>query len=122
MLPGQILPEQMSPWQLKSVQEGPRNLFLKFGQNHVSNSWDIADIEFVVVLLRVGGWVGGRVAGWVGGWVGGVSEFGNKAISASIEVEVELSWVEAELGKISWSPFPDTFLRNQYSTYIFWLF
>ena len=35
--------------------------------------------------------------GWVGGWVGGrVSENGNKAISASIEVEVELSCVEAE--------------------------
>ena len=30
---------------------------------------------------------GGRVAGWVGG----LSETGNKAISASIEVEVELS-------------------------------
>ena len=41
------------------------------------------DIEFVVVLLRVAGWVGGRVGGWV-------SENGNKAISASIEVEVEL--------------------------------
>ena len=26
-----------------------------------------------------------------GGWVGGLSETGNKAISASIEVEVELS-------------------------------
>ena len=38
--------------------------------------------------------MGGRVAGWVGG----LSENGNKAISASIEVEVELSWVEAELG------------------------
>ena len=29
--------------------------------------------------------------GWVGGRVGGLSETGNKAISASIEVEVELS-------------------------------
>ena len=34
---------------------------------------------------------GGRVAGWVAGWPGGLSETGNKAISASIEVEVELS-------------------------------
>ena len=33
-----------------------------------------------------------------GGWVGGFSETGNKAISASIEIEVELSRVEAELG------------------------
>ena len=30
--------------------------------------------------------------GWVsGGWVGGLSETGNKAISASIEIEVELN-------------------------------
>ena len=29
--------------------------------------------------------------GWVGGHVGGVSETGNKAISASIEIKVELS-------------------------------
>ena len=42
----------MSPWQLESVQGGPRNLPLKFGQNRVNNSWDIADIEFVW-----GGWV-----------------------------------------------------------------
>ena len=34
---------------------------------------------------------GGRVGGWPGGRVGGLSETGNKAISASIEVEVELS-------------------------------
>ena len=34
---------------------------------------------------------GGRMAGWVGGRVSGLSETGNKAISASIEVEVELS-------------------------------
>ena len=33
-----------------------------------------------------------------GGWVGGLSETGNKAISASIEIEVELSWGKAELG------------------------
>ena len=33
----------------------------------------------------------GWVAGWMGGWPGGVSETGNKAISASTEVEVELS-------------------------------
>ena len=31
------------------------------------------------------------MGGWVGGWQGGVSETGNKAISASIEIEVELS-------------------------------
>ena len=32
----------------------PRNLPLKFGQNQVSNSWDIANIEFLVV--GGGGW------------------------------------------------------------------
>ena len=32
---------------VKSVQNGLINLPLKFGQNRVSNSWDIADIEFV---------------------------------------------------------------------------
>ena len=46
-----MLPGQMSPLQLESVQDGPRNLPLKFGQNRVSNSLDIYDIEFVW-----GGW------------------------------------------------------------------
>ena len=41
----------MSPWQLESVLNVHRNLLLKFHQNPASNSWDIADIEFV--------WVGG---------------------------------------------------------------
>ena len=45
----------------KSVQNGPRDLRLKFGQNWVSNSWDITDIEFL--------WVG-----W-GGVVGIYSHF-----------------------------------------------
>ena len=39
----------MPPWQSECVRVGPRNLRLKLGQNQVSNSWDIADIEFVVV-------------------------------------------------------------------------
>ena len=70
-----MLPGQMSMWQSEFVQEGPRNLSLKFGQNCVSNSWDIADIEFVVVLLRVGG----------------LSENGNKAISASTQLNFNLN-------------------------------
>ena len=56
MSPGQMLPWQMSPWQMESVLNVHRNLPLKFHQNRVSNSWDIADIEFV----------------WWVGWVGGV--------------------------------------------------
>ena len=80
----------MSPRQMASVTDGPRNLHFKFGQNLVSDSWDIADIEFVMVLT----------GGQVGGCVGGLSENGNKAISASIEAGVELSWVEAELGNM----------------------
>ena len=47
MSPGQMLPGQMLLRQLKSVQHSPMNLRLKFSQNRVSNSWDIADIEFV---------------------------------------------------------------------------
>ena len=53
MLLGQMLPGQMSPRQLESVQNGP----LKFGQNQAIKSWDIADIEFVMV----GGYGGGGV-------------------------------------------------------------
>ena len=37
----------MSPLQLESVLDVPRNLPLKFDQNRVSNSGDIADIEFL---------------------------------------------------------------------------
>ena len=38
-----MLPGQMSLWQLESLQDNPRNISLKFGQNRVSNSWDITD-------------------------------------------------------------------------------
>ena len=38
-------PEQMAPWQLASVKEGPRNQPLKFGQNWVSSSWDILNMD-----------------------------------------------------------------------------
>ena len=48
MLQGQMLPGQMSPWQLASVKDGPRNLPLKFGQSRVINIWDNVDIEFAV--------------------------------------------------------------------------
>ena len=40
-----MLPGQMSPWRLVSVKDGPKNLPLKFGQNWVSNNWDIADMD-----------------------------------------------------------------------------
>ena len=63
-----MLSGQMLLWQLESVQDSPMNLCLKFGQNRVSNSWDIADVEF-----SVGGW-------WVvgGGGGGGVKSFSCK--------------------------------------------
>ena len=48
-----MFPWQILPWQLESVLDVPRNLPLKFHQNRVSNSWDIADIEFL--------WGGGGV-------------------------------------------------------------
>ena len=43
-----MLRGQMWPWQLESVLNVHRNLPLKFHQNRVSNSWDIADIEFLL--------------------------------------------------------------------------
>ena len=42
-----MLRGQMSPWQFEPVLNVHRNLPLKFHQNRVSNSWDIADIEFL---------------------------------------------------------------------------
>ena len=45
MSSGQMLLGQTSPWQLTFIEEGPRNLRLKFGQNRVSNSWDIPDMD-----------------------------------------------------------------------------
>ena len=71
----QMLPGQMSQWQLKSVQDGPRDLTLKFCQNRVSNSWDIANIEFV-------SW-------WV---VGGVQS------NFHVKPKLRLGWVEVGLG------------------------
>ena len=47
MLPGQSLPGQMSLLHSDSVQNGSSNLHLKFGQNQVSNSGDMTDIEFL---------------------------------------------------------------------------
>ena len=45
MFPGQMLPGQRSLWYLASVIDGTRNLTLTFGQNRVSNSWDIPDMD-----------------------------------------------------------------------------
>ena len=38
----------MSPEQLASVKDVPRNLYFTLRQNRVSNRGDIADIEFAV--------------------------------------------------------------------------
>ena len=40
-----MVPRQMSLWQFASVKDGPRNLPRKFGQNWVSNSWDISNVD-----------------------------------------------------------------------------
>ena len=56
MSPGHMLPGQISSWRLASVLDVSRNLPLKFNQNRVSNSCNIADIEFV---WGVGGGGGG---------------------------------------------------------------
>ena len=47
---------RLLPWHLASVKDGPRNLRLKFGQYRLSNSWDIADIEFPVEEPRLIWW------------------------------------------------------------------
>ena len=77
---GQMLRGQMSPWQLESVLNVHRNLPLRFHQNRISNSWDIADIEFLWWVVVVVGC--GRVC---------------KAIFVSnpTYVELSLSWVGA---------------------------
>jgi len=45
MSPKQMLPGQISPRQLASIKDGPINIPLRFGQNRVSNSWDIPDMD-----------------------------------------------------------------------------
>ena len=45
MLPEQMLPGQMPLWLLESALDVSRSLRLKFGQNKVSNSRDIADMN-----------------------------------------------------------------------------
>ena len=70
---GQILRGQMSLWQIESVLDVPRNLHVKFHQIRVSNSWDIADIEFL--------W-------WVCGW----SSQSHFLVKPNRCVEVRLGW------------------------------
>ena len=89
MLHGQMMPGQMSLWHMESVQDGPRNLPLKFGPNRATNSWDIycsGWVELVAEpMCRVGG-VG------CGAYVS-VGEIENKAISTSIDLNwIELNW------------------------------
>ena len=51
---GQILPGQMSPWQLESVLDVPRNLSLKFHQNRVINSCKVILLSNPTIVLRLG--------------------------------------------------------------------
>ena len=46
MSPGQMFYGQSFTVAFGNIQDGPRNLPLKFGQKRVSNSWDIVNIEF----------------------------------------------------------------------------
>ena len=73
---GQMLPGQMSPWQLQSLLDLQGNLPLKFHQNRVSNSWYIADIELV--------WFGWVV--WWGGWVGVLTIFSKSKLQDMLKV------------------------------------
>ena len=54
-----MFPEQMSLWQLSIVKEKHGKLPLNFGQNRLSKSWNIADIEFPVAVVVGGGGGGG---------------------------------------------------------------
>ena len=45
-----MLPGQMLSWQLACIKDGPRKLFLKFGQNRVRNSCDIIVVVVIVVV------------------------------------------------------------------------
>ena len=45
MLPGQMLPGQMSLWQLEPVLDVPRNIPLKFHPNQVNKSLYIPDMD-----------------------------------------------------------------------------
>ena len=53
ILPLQLVAGQMSLGRLRPVRNCSRNPTLKLRQNHLNNSLDIADIEFV----RVVGWL-----------------------------------------------------------------
>ena len=85
MPPGQTLPGQISPLQLESVQNGSRNLPLKFGQNGFSNNWDITDIEFPVEVPEII-------------WWGSRDYMVCKVIFASNPTKVMLGCIEVELG------------------------
>ena len=50
-----MLPGQMSLWQLSIVKKKHEKLPLKFGQNRMSKSRNIANIEFPVVVVGGGG-------------------------------------------------------------------
>ena len=41
----QMLPGQISTWQMAFIKDVPRNLPLDFGHNRISNSWDITDMD-----------------------------------------------------------------------------
>ena len=41
----QMMSDKIPPWQLASVLKGPKWIPVKLGQNQVSYSWDIADMD-----------------------------------------------------------------------------
>ena len=77
-----MLPGQMSLWQLESVQDSPRNLYLKFGQNRASNSWNIMDIEFL--------------------WGGGGGGVCTVIFMSNLQLQLGWGYVVVELGFWQW--------------------
>ena len=97
----------MSPWQLESFLDVPRNLPVKLYQNRVSSSWDIADIEFL----------------WWSGYVGGVCTV---IFLSNPTVVLRLGWGfdNKDLFKTTWTPLDyfktvwrlDSFFKNTEQT------
>ena len=89
----------MLPWLLTTVKNGPRKFTLKFSPNWVRDSWDIADVKYLVVC---GGGVFGGGGG--GGWCSGVFmitiqlclELNNFVVNMNVTRLISIVWKSIE--------------------------
>ena len=111
MSPGQILPGQMSTWQLESVQDGPWNLLSKFGQNQVSNSWDITDMDkcrqskCCLDKCRHDNWNKFKMVPGIYFW--------SLVKIWSVTAEIFLTWTNVPMTNVAWTNVPVTFKSVQ---------